>query len=131
LGLILEKVTGKPYAAALEERINSRIGLNDTYLATAPLDVSKGEAPTYLYTGTDWKLNFETHPSIARQLISTPGDMAKFIQALFDLKLITDSLRIHDLSQRRAGAEGGNLSTEVQSSSVSSGHLSRLIILSA
>jgi D-alanyl-D-alanine carboxypeptidase len=89
LNLILENVTGKPYAGALEERINSRIGLNDTYLATAPIDVNKGEALTYFYAGSDWKLNFETHPSIARQLISTPGDMAKFIQALFDLKLIS------------------------------------------
>src|SRR5262245_18263274 len=89
LGLILEKVTGKSYAEALEERINSRIGLKDTYLATAPIDVNKGEALTYFYTGSDWKLNFETHWSIARQLISTPGDMAKFIQALFDLKVIS------------------------------------------
>src|SRR5262245_60659745 len=89
LGLLLEKVSGKSYAEALEQRINSRIRLADTYLATAPIDVNNGEALTYFYTGSDWKLNFETHWSIARQLISTPSDMAKFIQALFDLKLIS------------------------------------------
>jgi CubicO group peptidase (beta-lactamase class C family) len=89
LGLILENLTAKSYAEALEKRINSRIGLKDTYLATAPIDVNKGEALTYFYTGSDWKLNFETHWSIARQLIATPEDMAKFIQALFDLKLIS------------------------------------------
>ena len=93
LGLILEKVTGKPYDQALEERINSRIGLADTYIATARIDVNKGEALTYIHTGSDWKQSFETHPSIGFQLISTPGDMAKFIQSLFDLKLISqDSL---------------------------------------
>ena len=89
LGLILEKVTGKPYAEALEERITSRIGLKDTYRATGNIDVSKGEALTYGNTGSDWKQGFETHPSIGFQLISTAGDMATFIEALFDLKLIS------------------------------------------
>jgi CubicO group peptidase (beta-lactamase class C family) len=89
LGLILEKLTGKPYDQALEERINSRIGLKDTYVATGRIDVNKGEALTYINTGNDWKQGFETDPSIGFQLISTPGDMAKFIGALFDLKLIS------------------------------------------
>ena len=93
LGLILEKLTGKPYDQALEERINSKIGLKNTYIATGRIDVNKGEALTYINTGSDWKQGFETHPSIGFQLISTPGDMAKFIQSLFDLKLISqDSL---------------------------------------
>jgi CubicO group peptidase (beta-lactamase class C family) len=93
LGLILEKLTGKPYDQALEERINSKIGLKDTYIATGRIDVNKGEALTYINTGSDWKQGFETDPSIGFQLISTPGDMAKFIQSLFDLKLISqDSL---------------------------------------
>ena len=96
LNLIVEKLTGKSYDQALEQRINSRIGLKDTYLATGRIDVNKGEALTYENTGSEWKLwkeGFETHPSIGFQLISTPGDMAKFIQALFDLKLISqDSL---------------------------------------
>ena len=92
LSLILEKVTGKSYDQVLEQRINSRIGLADTYLATGRIDVNKGEALTYENTGSDWKLwkqGFETDPSIGFQLISTPGDMAKFIQSLFDLKLIS------------------------------------------
>jgi CubicO group peptidase (beta-lactamase class C family) len=96
LGLILEKLTGKPYDQALEERINSKSGLKNTYIATGRIDVNKGEALTYDNNGSAWELwkqGFETHPSIARQLISTPGDMATFIQALFDLKLISqDSL---------------------------------------
>jgi D-alanyl-D-alanine carboxypeptidase len=93
LGLILEKLTGKPYDQALEERINSKIGLKDTYIATGRIDVNKGEALTYINTGSDWKQGFETDPSIGFQLISTPGDMAKFIQSLFDLKMISqDSL---------------------------------------
>jgi D-alanyl-D-alanine carboxypeptidase len=89
LGHILEKLTGKPYGQALEERINSKIGLKDTYIATGRIDVNKGEALTYLNIGSDWKQGFETHPSIGFQLISTPGDMATFVEALFDLKLIS------------------------------------------
>ncbi len=89
LGLILEKLTAKPYGQALEERINAKIGLADTYIATGRIDVTKGEALTYLNIGSDWKQGFETHPSIGFQLISTPGDMAKFIGSLFDLKLIS------------------------------------------
>jgi len=41
LGLILEKVTGKTYGEALTERITSKIGLANTYLATGNIDVGK------------------------------------------------------------------------------------------
>jgi CubicO group peptidase (beta-lactamase class C family) len=93
LGLILEKLTSKTYDQALAQRINSKLGLKDTYIATGRIDVNKGEALTYINTGSGWKQGFETDPSIGFQLVSTPGDMAKFIGALFDLKLISqDSL---------------------------------------
>ena len=94
LSLILEKLTGKPYDQAVEERINSRIGLKDTYQAAGRIDVDKGEALTYENNGSDWELwkqGFETDPSIGFQLVSTPGDMARFIQSLFDLKLISQA----------------------------------------
>ncbi|HEX2489269.1 MAG TPA: serine hydrolase domain-containing protein, partial [Blastocatellia bacterium] len=92
LGLILEKLTGKPYGEALQERINSKIGLKDTYTATGNIDVNKSEALTYMNLGGDWKQVPETHPSLlfsAGAIVSTPNDLAKFIQALFDLKLIS------------------------------------------
>src|SRR5437867_2357609 len=92
LGLILEKLTGKPYGEALEERITSKIGLADTYTATGNIDVNKNESLTYINTGSDWKQGPETHPSIlfgGGAIVSTPNDLAKFIQALFDLKLIS------------------------------------------
>jgi D-alanyl-D-alanine carboxypeptidase len=92
LGLILENLTGKPYAESLEERITSKIGLKDTYMATGPIDVKKNEALTYIHFGGDWKQVAETHPSIlfsAGAIVSTPGDLAKFIQALFDGKIVS------------------------------------------
>jgi CubicO group peptidase (beta-lactamase class C family) len=96
LGYIVEKVGGKPYQAALKERIASRIGLKDTYLGTGNTDPGRNEALSYRYIG-GWREAAELDFSIvagAGGIVSTPADMTKFIQALFDLKLVSeDSLR--------------------------------------
>ena len=93
LGLIIEKLTGKSYEAVLQEKIAKKIGLKDTYLATGNIDVNKNESLTYfILPGGDWKQVPETHPSIlfsAGAIVSTPYDLAKFIQALFDGKIIS------------------------------------------
>ena len=92
LGLIVEKVTGKSYADALEEMINSKIGLKDTYTATGSIDVNRRESLTYIHTGSEWKQVPETHPSIlfgAGQIVSTTNDLARFIRALFEGKLVS------------------------------------------
>jgi CubicO group peptidase (beta-lactamase class C family) len=98
LGLIVEKITGKPYEESLRKRIASKIGLKDTYLATGNIDVSKNEALTYMNLGAEWKPVEETHPSnlfSAGAIISTPNDLANFIRALFDEKIIsTESLAL-------------------------------------
>jgi len=54
--------------------------------------VNKNEALTYIHFGGDWQPVTETHPSIlfsAGAIVSTPGDLAKFIQALFEGKLVS------------------------------------------
>ncbi|HTE26837.1 serine hydrolase domain-containing protein [Flavitalea sp.] len=91
-GLIIEKITDKTYGEALEERIISPIGLGDTYIATGNIDVNKNEALTYMNLGGEWKQLPETHPSIlfsAGAIVSTPNDMARFIVALFDGKIVS------------------------------------------
>lgn len=88
LALVLEQVTGESYAQALRERITSKIGLQDTYMVTERVDVTKNESLTYWRLGNDWKPGRETHPVIF-EIVSTPSDMAKFVEALFDLKLIS------------------------------------------
>jgi CubicO group peptidase (beta-lactamase class C family) len=96
LGYVVEKVGGKPYQEALRERITSKIGLHDTYLGVGNTDPSKSEASSYRYLG-GWKEAAEVDFSItggAGSILSTPADMTKFIQALFDLKLVSrDSLK--------------------------------------
>jgi D-alanyl-D-alanine carboxypeptidase len=92
LGLIIEKATGKPYGEALRDRITSKVGLKDTYLATGAIDVRKNEALTYFRLGAEWKSVPETHPSIlfsAGGVVSTPGDLAAFARALFDGKVVS------------------------------------------
>ena len=112
LGLILEKLTGKPYGEALQERITSKIGLADTYTATGNIDVNKNESLTYFkIPGGDWKQVPETHPSIlfgGGSIVSTPNDLAKFIQALFDGKIVLKE----SLNQMKTIRDGDGLGME-------------------
>jgi len=112
LGFVIEKVTGKPYDQALGERITSKIGLKDTYIATGNIDVNKNESLTYFNLGGEWKQQErETHPSnlfSAGSIVSTPNDLAKFIQALFDLKLVSQE----SLNQMKTIRDGDGLGME-------------------
>ena len=90
LGCILEKVTGKSYDEILKKKITVKIGLNDTY-AGGSIDINKNESLSYKM-GRDWEPEPETHTSIlfaSGSLTSTPADLDKFIDALFNLKLIS------------------------------------------
>ena len=97
LGQIVEKAGGKPYRDALKERITSKIGLKDTYyLGIGSTDAARNEVVSYRYMD-GWKeateLDFSV-PGGAGSILSTPTDMTKFIQAMFDLKLVSeDSLK--------------------------------------
>jgi len=106
LGLIIEKLSGKSYEEALQEKIATKIGLKDTYTATGNIDVNKNESLTYfIIPGGDWKQVPETHPSIlfsAGAVVSTPNDLAKFIEALFDGKIVSKE----SLDQMKTMREG-------------------------
>ena len=91
LGFIVEKLAGKPFQDALKERITGKLGLTDTYRGTGKTDVSNKESFSYSYAG-DWKQLDEIDLSVpggAGAILSTPSDLVKFIQALFDGKLIS------------------------------------------
>jgi CubicO group peptidase (beta-lactamase class C family) len=91
LGYIVEKAGGRSYEDALKQRITSKIGLKDTYLGTGYPDASKNEAFSYSFI-SDWKQESDIHLSIpggAGAIISTPNDLTKFIQALFDGKIVS------------------------------------------
>ncbi|SHN23143.1 serine hydrolase domain-containing protein [Mucilaginibacter sp. OK098] len=90
LGYIIEKLTGKTYAEELKKRVTSKIGLTDTYYGTKA-NPAKNEAYSYNYPG-QWTQMPETDMSIpggAGAVVSTPTDLIKFINALFEGKLIS------------------------------------------
>jgi CubicO group peptidase (beta-lactamase class C family) len=98
LGYIVEKAGGKPYRQALQERITAKAGLADTYLGEGNTNPARGEALAYMYFGDKWMEATEPHFSVvagAGGIVSTATDLAKFIQAVFDLKLVSaDSLKL-------------------------------------
>ncbi|MBN8665926.1 MAG: beta-lactamase family protein [Chitinophagales bacterium] len=110
LGYIVEKAGGKPYQEALKERIISKIGLKNTYMGVANTNPDNNESLSYLYMGT-WKevpeINFSV-PAGAGAIVSTPSDMVQFIQALFDLKLISKS----SLEQMKTIRDGEGMGME-------------------
>jgi CubicO group peptidase (beta-lactamase class C family) len=110
LSYIVEKAGGKPYPEALKERIAAKIGLKDTYLGVGNTDPGKNEALSYSYIG-GWREAAEVDPSItsgAGAILSTPADMAKFIHALFELKLISQE----SLNQMKTMRDGEGMGME-------------------
>ncbi|RYU92493.1 serine hydrolase [Mucilaginibacter terrigena] len=104
LGCIIEKITGKTYAEALKKRISDKIGLKDTYLGIGKIDPAKNESYSYKY-GRDWEQQPETNMSIlfgSGAMVSTTADMAKFIKALFDLKLVSQA-SLKQITQKELG----------------------------
>lgn len=92
LGYVVEKAAGKPYREVLRKRIAAKIGLTDTYVRdTGGTDPAKNESVSYRFLD-GWReaaeLDFSV-PAGAGAILSSTADMTKFIQALFDLKLIS------------------------------------------
>ncbi|MEI6816555.1 MAG: serine hydrolase domain-containing protein [Bacteroidota bacterium] len=90
LGYIIEKICKKPYKDILKERVISKIGLVNTYYGDKT-DLKNNECYSYQHV-SNWEQQPETDMSIpggAGALVSTPTDLAKFMEALFSMKLIT------------------------------------------
>lgn len=92
LGYIIEKVSKQSYSKNLSSRINSKIGLSNTYVGTKT-DIKNNETFSYRFSN-GWEQLPETDMSIpagAGAIVSTPADLVKFIESLFSLKLISSS----------------------------------------
>jgi len=91
LGYIIERVTGDSYTNELKKRIVNKIGLGNTYCGHKT-DVNNNEAYSFTPMNDNWVQSRETDMSIpggAGSIVSTTGDLAKFIYALFTEKLIS------------------------------------------
>lgn len=92
LGYIIEKVTGKSYGDALKEKIAAKAGLSNTFLGSK-INAANNESYSYGFNN-GWKQSSETDMSIpggAGAVVSTASDLTKFIDALFNLKLISQA----------------------------------------
>jgi D-alanyl-D-alanine carboxypeptidase len=91
LGYIIEAVTKSTYGKQLDKRIVKKIGLHRTHY-DGKIDVANNEAYSYVYEDGKWNKNSEQELSVAGGaggMISTTREMAKFIHALSEYKLIS------------------------------------------
>jgi len=91
LGYILEKVYKKSYAELLEQKITKSLGLKNTYYG-GKINLQKMEAFSYTLE-TPMKKSEETDlsiPAAAGAMVSTSADLLKFIQDLFNHKIISE-----------------------------------------
>ena len=103
LGYIIEKVSKQSYSKYLSNKITSKIGLSNTYVG-AKTDTKKNEGFSYRFSNS-WEQAPETNMSIpgaAGAIVSTPTDLARFIESLFFLKLVSNT----SLSQMKTLTDG-------------------------
>jgi D-alanyl-D-alanine carboxypeptidase len=90
LAYIIEKITGNTYPEEVEKRIITKIGLKDTYYG-AKINPAINEALPYSFYEL-WKELPQTDmsiPSGAGAMVSTPADLCKFAEALYNGKLVS------------------------------------------
>ncbi|TKC06917.1 serine hydrolase domain-containing protein [Pedobacter frigoris] len=90
LGYIIEKVTGKTYAAALKQRITNKIGTKSIIAGTIN-NSQKLEARPYKFTGQWTAVKDIYFPNVVAvgDILSTPQDLIVFINALTSGKLVS------------------------------------------
>lgn len=90
LSFILQKIYNKNYAQLLKEKITEPIGLMNTYYGKK-INLKDNESYSYSWKGK-WIKEVETDMSIpigAGAIVSTPGDLTQFADALFSGKLVS------------------------------------------
>lgn len=90
LGYIIEDITGKSYQKNLEERITGPLRLKNTRFG-GRIEPAKGDALSYTFSYR-WEKTPDADPSAiagAGAIVSTPGDLATFIRALFNGQLVS------------------------------------------
>lgn len=91
LTFILQKVFKKSYDKILEDNILKPLGLKNTYVGKK-ISLTNNECNSYKFAG-NWIKEAETDMSVplgAGAIVSTPGDLTKFAEALFNGKLISN-----------------------------------------
>lgn len=102
-GLLIERVTGRPVAEQVTERVIDRIGLRDTYWPAVGEQTIRGRHPhgyALADNGSDRVIDVtELDPSwgwAAGAVVSTPSDLNKFFGALLAGRLL-DATRLAEM----------------------------------
>ena len=93
LGYIVEALDKNTYSNSLKKRITDKIELKDTYYG-GKISSDNNESHSYAIKTASWDKQLETNmsnPGGAGAIVSTSLDLAKFINALFDNRLISES----------------------------------------
>ena len=93
LGYIIEALDGQSYTSSLQRRIVDKIGLNETSYGR-PIEIQNNESRGYYKEEDVWEVSQETdmsNPGGAGAIVSTPSDLNKFMNALFNGELISES----------------------------------------
>jgi D-alanyl-D-alanine carboxypeptidase len=108
-GLVIEKLTGKPYADHLRKRIFEPLGMKDTWVGTYEKFPLEREARGYMHADDDekpqWDVSGAGDPvegvwdatewfplsgaNAAGDMLSTPHDVVTFLNALFDGRVVS------------------------------------------
>ncbi|MCC2278793.1 beta-lactamase family protein [Streptomyces sp. ET3-23] len=90
-GLVIEEITGRPFAREVRERITRPLGLRGTYVPDAD-DVTLPEPYSCTYVATAGRLSDVTarspHTWAAGGMVSTAADLDRFLVALLDGRLL-------------------------------------------
>ena len=90
LSYILEKTYNKTFFKILKEKITQPIKLKNTFFGDK-INLKNNESNSYSFNG-EWEIQTETDMSIplgAGGIVSTPNDLLKFSEALFNYKIIS------------------------------------------
>ncbi|MEV6342915.1 serine hydrolase domain-containing protein [Actinoplanes sp. NPDC051851] len=91
-GLVIERVTGRPYADAVRRGVLRRLGLEHTCLPGTAIGIPGPHAHGYERYGTGFVDVTESNPSLqwaAAEIISTTGDLDGFLTGLFGGRLLS------------------------------------------
>ncbi|MFB7180023.1 serine hydrolase domain-containing protein [Streptomyces sp. NPDC056257] len=109
-GLIIQKVTGRPLAEVIDQRVIKPIGLRHTYFpASGDMSIREAHPKGYHRDSADAPLRdmTEIDPSVAwaaGQMISTNSDLNRFLTALLEGRLLPEA----QLAQMRTTVPIGN-----------------------
>lgn len=129
LGLVVEAVTGAPFASALERAVFRRAGMADTAIRGAALRA--GPFVTGYADGAAWRLPDLSYGAPAGNVTATAQDVSRFFDALFRRRLV-GATAVREMMRVRAepfqpwGAYGLGLAVRETDCGPALGHEGRL-----